>query len=81
MRNPDRVSVQVLDGDYTVVVDTLVPKRLVDHHVPLTGGERIVRRVRILRTTDTDSKMLGLIGAFADDVHVSPVQRLETPND
>ena len=51
-----------------------------DHHVPLTLSERVVRVVGYLGAADADDEVVGLLGAFAEDLHVSVVKWLEPPD-
>lgn len=71
MRDPDTVSVEVLDGHDGIIIDAFGLQRLLDHQIPLTGGEGIVHRVGVLRASDTDGEVFGLAGTFADDLHMS----------
>ena len=78
MRHPHGVAVQILDGHETVVVDSGIGERIIDHKVTLSGGEGIVRIVRILSASNADHQMIGFRRTLADDVHVPVVKRLET---
>ena len=78
MRYPYGISVDIFDRDDAVIGNAFIPERLVYHHVPFTGSERILRSMGILGATDTYGNMHRLLSTFADDVHVSFVQWLET---
>ena len=76
MRDPDGVPVEVLDGDDGIVADALGLEGLLDHEVPLAGGEGVLGGVGVLGASDTDGEVLGFIGTLADDLHVSHVKTI-----
>ena len=79
--DPYRIAVQILHRDDAVVGDARIGQRVIYHQVPLTGREGVLRMMGILGATDSDDQVVRLRCAFADDVHMSVVERLEPSHD
>jgi hypothetical protein len=77
MRYPDGITVYVFDRHDAIVFYPFIEQGVLDHQVPLSGRERILRRVGVLGAAYPDRQIVRFGSALAYHLEMAFVERLE----
>ena len=79
MRDPYRITVEILHGDYAEIGYPLAAKGTVYHQIALAGGERIGFLMRVLGAAYPHDQVVRFGCALGENLHMAKMQRLEPP--